>query len=308
MRGALETLDEDIIIDFLRHAMIVLRGHVREAEVYEAVQDRVRSEATAVAFASTLEKLANVYVATFNPEHERWNGYADSVRRSIEVFNLLNIRPFQPLILAISDRLDPNEAARAFRFLVSLGVRLLVASSTRSGSTEIPLATAAHQVYEGQIDNASKLRAALDSITPTDREFGDAFETARISQARFARYYLRSLEMSAKDEAEPWFMPMNDRSIINLEHVLPQRPEENWPQFSDEEAKVYANRLGNLALMRARENADLKSLSFADKKVVFAQSPYILTSQIAELDDWTPVAIAARQRTLAGLALKTWPI
>src|SRR3984893_2603506 len=45
-----------------------------------------------VTFSSTLEVLANAYVATFNPEHEKWNGYPDPVRKAIEVFNLLNIR------------------------------------------------------------------------------------------------------------------------------------------------------------------------------------------------------------------------
>ena len=46
MQGALETVsDEDITIDFLRHALIVMHGHVTEAAVYERVQDIVKSEA-----------------------------------------------------------------------------------------------------------------------------------------------------------------------------------------------------------------------------------------------------------------------
>ena len=308
MRGALESLDDDITIDFLRHALIVIRGHVRESQVYDVVQDNVKSEAAAVTFSSTLENLANVYVATFNPEHERWNGYPDSARRGIEVFNLLNIRPFRPLILAIAARMSGKEAAQSLEHLVSLGVRLLIASTTRSGSVEIPLANAASSVFGGQIDTAAKLRDALGAITPTDQEFREACEAARISNARLARYYLRSMEMAAKKEAEPWFMPVNDRAIINLEHVLPRKPEGNWPQFREEDVEFHATKLGNLALMRASDNADIKSDAFAEKKKVFAASPYLLTSQIAELDDWTPEAILERQRMLAALAVETWPV
>ena len=308
MRGALESLDDDITIDFLRHALIAIRGHVRESQVYDVVQDNVKSEAAAVTFSSILENLANVYVATFNPEHERWNGYPDSARRGIEVFNLLNIRPFRPLILAIAARMSGKEAAQSLEHLVSLGVRLLIASTTRSGSVEIPLANAASSVFGGQIDTAAKLRDALGAITPTDQEFREACEAARISNARLARYYLRSMEMAAKKEAEPWFMPVNDRAIINLEHVLPRKPEGNWPQFREEDVEFHSAKLGNLALMRASDNSDIKSDAFAEKKKVFAASPYLLTSQIAELDDWTPEAILERQRRLAALAVETWPV
>jgi hypothetical protein len=34
--------------------------------------------------------------------------------------------------------------------------------------------------------------------------------------------------------------------------------------------------------MRARDNSNLRSDSFEDKKEVYADSPYVLTSQIAE--------------------------
>jgi hypothetical protein len=308
MRGALEALDDDITIDFLRHALIVLRGHVRESEVYDVVQELVKSEQSAITFSSTLENLANTYVATFNSDHERWNGYPDAARRAIEVFNLLNIRPMRPLILALAWKMSEREASQALQFLVSLGVRLLVASTTRSGSVEIPLADAALAVSQARIDSAAKLRDALTTITPADQEFREAFEGARVSNARLARYYLRSMEMAAKHEAEPWFIPSDDRSIINLEHVLPKKPEGNWPEFSEEDVRFYSTRLGNLALMRASDNSDMRSAPFVAKKQLFGASPYVLTSQIAELDDWTPASINERQKGLAALAVATWPV
>jgi hypothetical protein len=76
-----------------------------------------------------------------------------------------------------------------------------------------------------------------------------SFVNTRVSKAQLARYYLRSLEMAAKGEAEPWFMPTADRAIINLEHVLPKKPEENWPQFTSDEVALYTNRLGNQAFV-----------------------------------------------------------
>lgn len=308
MRGALESLEEeDITVDFLRHALIVQYGFLREAQVYDRVQEVVKSEQAAISFTSVLENLANVYVATFNAEHERWNGYPAVARRGIETFNLLNIRPMRPLLLAIAARLKEKDATAALQFLVSLSVRLLIAASTRSASVEIPLANAAKDVFSGDVSTADQLRSTLSSVMPSDAEFQLAFETARVSNARLGRYLLRSLEMAAKDEPEPWFVPTDDGSVINLEHVAPKKPEGNWPTFDDDTLNIYSNRIGNLALMRASDNSAARSDPFTGKRPIYANSPYELTRHIGELDDWTADAIVDRQKTLAALAVKTWP-
>lgn len=309
MRGALESNseDSDITMTFLRHALITQRGYLREADVYEVVQDIVKSEQAAVTLSSTLETLSNVYVATFNLDHERWNTYPDAGRKAVEVLNLFDIKPMRPLILALAATMQANQAAQAFKFLIALGVRLMIASSTRTSSVELPLAEAAKLVFDGDIDTATALRAKLSAITPGDKEFHDACEVAKVSNARLARYYLRSLEMTAKGEAEPWFVLHEDRQIINLEHVLPKKPQDNWPQIDDEEIRRLTTRLGNLALLRVTDNSDLKSYGFAEKKPIYAASPYLLTNMIDEVDDWTPTAIDERQKRLAELAVSTWP-
>jgi hypothetical protein len=310
MRGALESLteDEDITATYLRHALIALGGYLREVDVYDRVQARAKTEQTAITLAASLDNLSNAYVATFNPENERWNTYPDRARRALTVLNRFNIRPMRPLILAVTANLTVKEAPEALDFLVSLGVRLMIASSTRSGSVEVPLADVSSKVMDGSVDTAAKLRKELTTITPSDAEFEEAFSKTRASNSRLARYFLRSLEQTAKGEQEPWLEPVSDAQIINLEHVLPRKPQGNWPSFTADQAEAYVNRIGNLVLLRATDNTTVGSDSFADKKPVYAKSPYLLTKHVAELGDWTPEAIEARQKTLGGLAVKTWPI
>jgi hypothetical protein len=308
MKGVLETLsDDDITITFLRHALIAIQGFIRESQVYEGVQGHAKSAQLVIAFANNLELLANSYVAIFNPEHDKWNKYSDSTRRAIEVLNLFGIVPIRPLMLAIAQKFSEKETEKAFKCLVSMGVRLMIASSTRSGSVEEPIAAAANKVFVGEIKTADEICQRLESITPNDQAFRGEFETARISNSKLARYLLRSLEMAAKDEGEPWHIPNDDKSVINLEHVLPKRPEANWPQFTPDEVEIYTNRLGNQVLLRASDNSTMHSDSFDKKKPVFAASPYILTSQIAAEANWTAESISRRQKTLAAYALKAWP-
>lgn len=308
MRGALETIeDEDITTRFLRHSLILIQGFVREHEVYEAVQRLARAPQPAVTFTGQLESLANSYVAIYNADHEKWNR-SDVTRKAVEVLNLFDIKPLRPLILAIAERFNEREAERATKFCVSFGVRLMIASSTRTGSVEEGIAEAAHEIYIQSIATARDLKEKLGHLTPSDGTFSAAFETATVSNRKLARYYLRSMELSAKAEQEPWHIPNDDRSEINLEHVLPEKPEGNWPQFSDDEVRLYYKRIGNLCLLRASDNSAAKSASFAIKRLIYGNSPYELTKQMATVTDWTIAEITDRQKTLAPLAVKTWAI
>jgi hypothetical protein len=309
MKSSLESLEEDdITVTFLRQAMIAIRGHLRESEVYERVQERVKGPHSAVQFLTQLENMATIYVAIFNPEHEKWNSYPDSIRRAIQTLNLLNIRSMRPLMLAAASQLPDKEAADAFRMFISWGVRLIIASSTSRGSVEEPMAAAANKTFLGELLTAKDIKKALEGILPLDEQFRKAFELATISKGAFARYYLRSLEMAAKDESTPWFVPNDDRQAINLEHVFPESPDSNWPEFTEEIGKIYLKRIGNMALLLAKNNSDLGNCTFAVKKAAYRDSPYELTRQIAKAETWGPEQITERQKVLAELALKAWPI
>ncbi len=309
MRGTLESLDDDdITVTFLRHALIVIRGFILGSQVYEAVQKQAKGAQTSIAFLNTVEQLANVYAAIANSDHEKWNDYSDGMRRAIQTLNLLNIKPTKPLMLAVAAKFSPAEATDAFRMLISWSVRLMIASTTRSGSVENPLADRAHEVFTGQITNAAELKKKLTPLIPGDAPFRQAFEIATVSKASLARYYLRSLEMAAKDEAAPWFIPNDDKQTINLEHVMPEKTEGNWDHINPDVAKIYVKRLGNLALMLAKSNSDLKSSGFDKKKDVYKDSPYETTRQIASVHEWNENQIDERQRILADLALKAWPL
>ena len=309
MRGALETLgDDDVTVEFLRAAVIVTRGHTRESQIYESVQNIAKTESAALRFASTIEHLASAYVATFISSHETWNGCPQDVRNALEVLDLLDVRAIRPLLLAAVSRFSRKEWAATFQFAVALSVRLVVAIAPHGAAAEMPLAQVANLVYGREIETTDSLKKKLNGIIPSDEEFRAAFETARVPRANLARYYLRSLERAANEESEPWYLPNEDSSIINLEHILPKKPEGNWPQFSDDEAALYVNRLGNQALLRASDNSDVGNAGFADKRLLYEESPYRLTKMIADATDWTPEQVIARQKRLAALALTAWPI
>jgi hypothetical protein len=211
-------------------------------------------------------------------------------------------------MLAVASKFTPKEANDAFRLFITWGVRLMIASSTRSGSVEEPLATTAQKVFAGEIETAASLKKEMAGVIPTDEWFRQSFETATVSKAVLARYYLRSLEMAAKNEATPWFVPNDDRQTINLEHVMPERFDGKWGKFDEEGARAYVKKIGNLALLLAKSNSDLRSADFETKRAVYKESPYELTRQISTVSEWNEEQIVERQKGLAEIALRAWPL
>lgn len=93
------------------------------------------------------------------------------------------------LMLAVAVKFDGSEATETYRTLITLGVRLLIGSSTRSGSVEQPLASSAYEVFNGTIKDANTVKKRLAGIMPSDELFRQAFEIATVSKASLARYY-----------------------------------------------------------------------------------------------------------------------
>lgn len=312
MRAVLESFEDDeITIDFLRQMLISLYGHMRAEDVYATVTRKAKGSQLALAFLAQLETGAADYAAILNPQHEKWTGYPQSIRRAIATAALVRMRATRPVLLSVARRFTHPEADRAMRLMLRLSVRIMIAggarSAARSGAVEEALAAAAADISNAKITDARELLTALAPIAPKDAQFQEAFASATVSQINLARYYIRSLEMTVKAEKHPYYLPNDDAQIITLEHVLPRTTEGNWPQFSPEEAEAFYRRLGNLALLNARANSDLKSLPFAEKKLTYAESPYELTRQIATVEDWNSAAIVNRQRQMSEHALKTWP-
>jgi hypothetical protein len=305
-----ETDDEkvDLTVIFLRAALMCKQGFLTSGDVYEAIQTIVRGPTTAVTLMKDFERLARVYEATFYQDHEKWKPYPDAMRCAIQTVNDFNIKPLRPALLAIAAEFQAEEASKSFVWFASIGVRLLITIGTRTGSVEQTFAALAHKVCLGELKSAAEVKTFLADLIPTNAQFKQAFLTATVTSGPHARYYLRALENVARKGQQPWWVPNQDKEAMTLEHVLPLRPGDNWPQFTEDEVKAFAKRIGNLCLLPKTVNADLKNANQETKFAIYKETPYALTSQIAEAEIWNVDAICKRQVGLADLALKAWPL
>src|SRR3546814_4146370 len=138
MRNTLEEMDDHYRhVNFLSHILIATRAFTRAYRVFGTVQTKVQGDINALQFLSDLERLATVYVATYRPDSDQWNGYPPSALKAIKVLYLLDLKPFRPLILAVVEKFSPAEGSKALALFVSIGVRILIAGRTDRKSTRL---------------------------------------------------------------------------------------------------------------------------------------------------------------------------
>jgi hypothetical protein len=313
MNAILETLGiEDIVMTYLRHLVIALYGPTREKEIFEKIRKKVQGRPQAMVFLEQLADYADSYAAILNPTHAKWNAYPCQISEAIANLRELRVQQIRPLMLATAKHFEPLEALTAFRSFINWTVRFLIAGGMRGGQLEDAYGERALDVSMGKIKNTKELSSNLESAIPSDEEFKNAFATARVSQHTLARYYLRSIEQCIRGEAQPELVPQQDTDFLNLEHILPQEPSDNWPHIDSETADAYTKRIGNMTLLKTRTNTDFGNASFKTKRIEYKKSPLRITTLICELtkedEPWGPSQISERQRILADYALKTWPL
>jgi hypothetical protein len=297
----------DHLVTYLRHLWITTHGPTKARDLADAIKGEINNEVKTMQFLQEGSEAAQDYVALWSSRNPKWTKYKPTTKQHIEtIAEHLRVEQIRPLLFAIARHFTPDEADKAFRLAVSWSVRFLIFGG-RGGMLDLQYSLRAKEVGTKQITKASELRDVMKKYVPTDAEFEEAFTGARISRSWFARYLLRALEKTFKGIPHPEYVANDEVSDINLEHILPVNPGADW-SVDDDTAQAAQKLLGNMVLLRANENRDVGNKGFDQKSAVCAKSTYDLTKQIAKYATWTLNDIRNRQRQMAKLAVKTWPV
>ena len=158
--------------------------------------------------------------------------------------------------------------------------------------------------------NLQEVDSPLQLTTDEARRIMETLNGDLYLMKRIRQYVLLRLDSSlAQAEA------VYDYPIISVEHVLPQNPNKSsvWVKWFpiDEEREQYVHRIGNLALLSRKKNAEAQNYDFDKKKdKYFATkkgiSPFVLTTQVLNKKEWTPAIINDRQKELLQKLQSLW--
>lgn len=300
--------EEKALKTFIRHVWASRNGVTREKELYDKIRQYVTGKQRAVTFAKELSEVAQAYAALDNPSDDLWKEYGPSVREAVEALQLLKATQIRPLLLAIVAHFDAKEVRRALPMLVCWTVRFTVVGKLGSGPLESGYAGRAQEVSSGKISTASQLFEASKNFLASDSEFEQSFAVARSSAQYLARFFLRALEKQNAVAAGEELVVNPNVEAVNLEHIMPQTREPHWKGIPPDQHENYVKRLGNLALLDRVLNEESGNLPFAEKVKVLEKSKISMTRKVATAVHWDIAAIEERQKQMAHLAVKAWPL
>lgn len=292
--------------DFLRIHWISRKTFVRQSELFKTIRAKVTHREAVFQLLRDMEEDMDTYLALTNPEVSQWHpdlkGYAQNLR-------MFSVRQPFPLLFAAHRKLPDADFASLLRSCVIISFRYNVIGSQPTNEQERVYYAVAQKIANDEIATATAALEGMKTVYPNDDAYRAAFaekiiRTTNSRNLRIVRYILCALEKQASGNDYDF-----ESDSFNVEHVLPQNPENDWEAFSDEEVDAMVYRLGNMALLSKRVNKNLVNSGFDVKKPVLAESQFELTRKIAEDNaDWTPERIAARQKALAKLATSVWRI
>lgn len=264
----IESENESLLLTYIKHFWFTYYGFVRERnnELFKSIKSKFKTSTTVTTFVNNLKNDVDIYLAILNHNSSFWSDYDSLCKGHIETLNYFNLEQYRPLVFAILKKFQPEEVKKSLKLIVSWLVRNLIVGAMGGGTLEKAYAEKARAIFLDEIKTARELREALSSIIPQDDVFRERFKIATVSQPKNARYYLSAIENYKRGEQYPELIVNLNPDSVNLEHILPQNPEGNYPNFTDEQHASYYKRIGNLTLMKTKENNEFKSSKFSDKK------------------------------------------
>lgn len=299
-------IGSDSLPDFLRVYWNSRHPLTRHSELFKTIRREVQNKAQTFHLLRELDRDADIYAAFGNPADDFWT---DEQKKAIAELDLFGIRqPFSLLLIAYHT-LDQETFTRLLKACVVISLRYNLIGGLSPGDQEGVYNQAAEQLADLQISSLPDLLQLLRPIYPSDEQFRNAFKekqlrTTNTRNKRVARYLLFRIESHLTNHA--W--DFNSKQY-DLEHILPENPQDGWESFTDEDVERFVHRLGNLTILEHSRNRDLGNKAYEVKAKVYGQSEFGLTKRVAqENQEWNPERIVARQNWLAKQATAVWRV
>ncbi|KUL46601.1 hypothetical protein ADL28_34405 [Streptomyces violaceusniger] len=303
---------------------LVLQGQSRVtiSEVYQGQQRRMgrivaaSDEEGLRDDLARLRRLGHLLMRVFEPEREPDVELRAVLQRLVQWGGEAHYPP----ALHVLDRVDrgtvePREAVEALSFVESFLVRRMICREPSHSVRQI-LATLPSGIERDRSlpEAVHRYLSGLRRGWPRDEDLREAIRTQPFywqGSSRHRAYVLRRFE---EDYMAPEPVDFS-RAWATIEHVLPQRPGQEWlamlaedteeGERAEELHETLVHTLGNLTL--TGENTRLSNHPYERKQQIFDQSALRMNREIAATERWGRKEILSRADRLADRAVRMWP-
>jgi len=296
-----DDLGRDAFGDLFSHIHMVYRKAKPQGTLLKEFREHVSLQSPTHFIDTVLEPMAEAFQEITDAAYSSQKD-AEKINECLHWLNRIEFKDWLPpaLVYFSKHRNDPVAMLQFFADLERLAYSMLV---RRSG-------------VNGRIERFAELTTAIEG----GQDLGNNHSPLQLSPAeQFATYEAlsgplydthsaraRSIILLRLDALVSGGGASYDFETITVEHVLPQTPQpnSNWMLWfpTPQERLQWVHRIGNLALLTRKKNSAANNYDFAKKKqAYFAKggvSPFALTTQVLQHQDWTPEVVTTRHAEL----------
>jgi uncharacterized protein with ParB-like and HNH nuclease domain len=292
---------------FLMHYCRLSGREVRKKSIYPAFKSHVEGldPEQLEAELHKIRTASQTYPGMLHPELTK----DEKVRRPLKVFKMLGMTVFYPVLMRafLAERQGTISTSELYETLDILDAYLIRRSVCNLKNNALDSLVTLLLKDWPDAAPSNFLKSQLSKQTgnlrwPRDPEFIESF----INDAQYGRkstnWVLWRIEEShAHKEA------LVDENI-QIEHILPQTPSQDWLSAltDDDKARIdrWVDTYGNLTL--TGYNGELSNKSFVSKREIYMKSHFEINKTLANEAVWNIASIRRRGESLAQMALKVW--
>ncbi|KAB2755671.1 DUF262 domain-containing protein [Brucella anthropi] len=301
----LERLQSENVTTYLRTYWGANNSFVRESDLFKVIKRSIETREQAYRLIRGLEEGLETYLSLTNPDQSEWAGEDKENARLLKMFS---VRQPLALLMAMKEKI-PDGFSQVLRGIVSITFRYNVISNLQAAEQERVYSRIAIGISQENFNSARDVLLALRPVYPNDEIFranfaSKTFDTTSSRNKQIVKYILGKLD--AQRTGNPYVAPPAE---ITIEHILPESPNGNWPQFTDAAAAAEVFRIGNMTLLEAQLNRDAGNREYQLKRDVLSRSGISTTANVPErYQEWSEQTIADRQTAQANVATAIWRV
>ncbi|MBD2159790.1 DUF262 domain-containing protein [Limnothrix sp. FACHB-1083] len=288
--------------EFLRYYLSLEQPWVRRERLFKIVRESVKNGHQVFDLIDQLESYSSLFVALGNAQDDFWRE-TPANRAYIRELELFRVKQAYSILFAAHGKFSDVDFTRLLKLISVLSFRYTVVCGLNPSELEKVYNQVAIAIQSSEITTPKQVFEKLRSIYVSDEKFAQDFELLTVAtrgqQKKLARYILWKLENDAANQEIV-------EESFSIEHILPESPEQDWlDDFTDAQITDMVYRLGNLTPLEPPLNRQIGNQSYTTKRDVYPTSAYRLTQEILA-EEWTPNALANRQKQLAKRAVHIW--
>ena len=307
---------------FIRQYWISKHSSVTEKKLFREIKRET------IDYSGLLDDLwlsSDIYNELLEGNERDWARFKDGRRMfgSTSALRIMNVSQCNVLFLAIMRNFDKiaTNPARIFELIEKFSFKYHIVCKLPSNKVEKVYGGYAKSIEDtvkgvdekhipGRIQSAfSALENELKEISPHKDFFISEFKEISYKNTEQSRklikYILSKIDNSYRLTKEE----LIDFDNVNIEHLLPQKPEKDWG-LTSKEIKQYVNKLGNLTIVDKTINSIAGNKKMQEKVDILTNSRLPINERLVEEIrannyQWDEDVINKRQEQLAETAWET---